>query len=112
MIFPKVRISDLEADTAKKKEAFQTQKENFISSAKEKLHPVTLLKENKKAVFAGLLSLVAAGKIFGKISKTWGPKLKGNMIFSVLKAAWFWKLIDFSYNIYKLSGPKPKRSER
>ncbi len=110
MIFPDFRISELQQDMERKRQKLNISTESFLAESRSILQPVSLLKNNKKLIMAGIVGLVAAGKIFGKVSKVVAPQMKGGMIFSMFKAAWFWKLLNFSYDLYKLTYGKSKRS--
>lgn len=112
MIFPDFHLSELEQDMKRKRLKLESAAEHFLSTTRAQLTPLSILKGNKKTILAAVLSLIAMGKLFGKVGKVVGPHLKGKMIFSVFNAAWIWKLINFTYKIYTLSDSKSKRSSR
>jgi hypothetical protein len=67
--------------------------EQFRESLLHQVKPSTLLRENKTALFGGLMSLFLGGKVLGKAGKFLGPKLKTGLFLKVFEAAWFWKIL-------------------
>ncbi len=112
MIFPHLNISELEQDMEQKKRKLEDSTDQFLSTSREILNPLKFIMENKKTVLAGIVSLIAVGKIVGKVGKVAGATFKSSTIFSLFKAAWVWKILKLGYHFYTLTNSKPKRSLR
>lgn len=109
MIYPAIRISDLERDVAQKKSQLGQTFETFQDSLKDNLKPTKLLKKNKKAVLLGVLSLFLGGKALGKVNKFIVPKImKSGWVLSMFEAAWFWNILSSGFN--NLIAPRLLRS--
>ena len=101
MIYPSIRISDLERRREEKRQSFLDSRSNLIESIKEELRPASLLKNHKKILLSAALFLIPAVGAIGKMGKA-AIKSKGktNLAWSLFKAGWFWKLIKFGMMIY------------
>lgn len=72
MIFPNLRISDLERDVTLKQEAFFNSRERFATRIRQSVQPLFLIKDHLKTVLIVGTSLFTAVKFFGKSSKKHG----------------------------------------
>jgi hypothetical protein len=102
MIYPDIKISDLEKDLELKKLHLENSRNSFLDTAKTELHPITFFKNHKTAVLGTLIGMVTFGKFFGKFSRTVAPKLKKSVVWTPAGAGVMWKLLNLSLGIQRL----------
>lgn len=66
MIFPDLRLSELERDRRQKKAAFEASSQEFKISLKKKLKPLNIIRHNPKTILTIALSLFSMSKLLGK----------------------------------------------
>lgn len=107
VIFPKVRISELERDAERKKEALTQSKDELVYQIKQEARPVNLIKKHPKFVLGTLFTFLSGTKILSKAGGKVLSLKKSSLLVSFLKAGWLWKMFKFGAGfILKLVGPK------
>lgn len=89
MIFPNVRISELRLDVEEKRERFQASRDRFKELLKEKVSPLTFLREHPKLIFGMLLSAASATKTMKRLLGR--PLGKKSGLGRFLKIGWLLK---------------------
>jgi hypothetical protein len=93
MIFPPIRISQLEKDLKDKELAFERSKNEFTTTLREKARPLTFIKEHPKVIAGLLLSLLTSGKLLLRLGGAVVKTRKNRWLWRILTAGWIWKMV-------------------
>src|SRR5258706_15180303 len=103
VIFPPLKISELERDVQMKRLSLQTNKNELKAAIHKKLRPVHFLKGNKKFLIGAFLALFPFAKLMAGI---FSPKQKKELKKSDEKPSrwgWLWKFLGFLSFGYSVS---------
>ena len=106
LVYPSLRISELEARRLEARQKYQTRRDQTVQAAGDFLHPTNLLRNHKGSLAAAAVSFLLFGKLFAIAAKFVAPKLKSTAVWSVVKAGWMWKALEISYGLYKMTSKK------
>ena len=79
MIFPKIRISELEKDVQQKRESLLHDRHALVESVREEVRPLNFIKNHTKFVLGSVLAVVAAIPFFGRQGKKLSRHFVGYM---------------------------------
>ena len=97
MIFPDVRISELEREAAERGRRFAQSRENFLETVRQQTKPFVLFKNNLKPILFTLFTAVSGWKLLVKAGTKLVSKNKGTLIWKLLKARFTWKLLKMGF---------------
>jgi hypothetical protein len=106
LVYPPLRISELEERARVAGDKFHTQKNRTLDTAQAVLHPTNVLSHHKGSLITGIVSFLLLGKIFTTVAKFAAPKLKIPGMWGLLQAGWMWNAFRLSYRLYKFVASK------
>ncbi len=108
MIFPKVRISELEKDLDEKRAAYHNSRENLKSAIRERLKLIAFLKDHAKLMVGSLAALLTTTKILRKKKLPKGPGL----VAGLLDVGWKMTLPILIHALSRALEDRPKKNGR
>ena len=91
MIFPSVRLSQLERDVEDKRRAFENSQSAFASLIRHKARPVVFVREHPRLLLGSAFTLLTSSKLASKALHGLFSR-KGSLFWKILKAGWAWKV--------------------